>query len=211
MDQPLKILLLEDNRNDAELLQRWLKREFRPTDIHLSMTEDDFLEALDHFQPEVILADNSLPQFSAAEALAIVRGRDLQVPFIMVTGTISEQFAVNIIKNGADDYILKSSLIRLPSAIEAALQFRNAEKEKKEAIRQLVQSEENYRTVVQRITDAFIALDKDWCYTYLNEQAGQLIKKDPRELIGKNVWDIFPDAVGSPTYRAFTRAFREQQ
>jgi PAS domain S-box-containing protein len=65
--------------------------------------------------------------------------------------------------------------------------------------------------IFERITDAFIAVDKDFCYTYLNKKAGELIHRDPEALIGKCVWDIFPDVIGSSTYRAFNRAMAEQQ
>ncbi|HEY4062958.1 MAG TPA: PAS domain S-box protein [Puia sp.] len=65
--------------------------------------------------------------------------------------------------------------------------------------------------IFERITDAFIAVDKDFCYTYLNKKAGELIHRDPDQLIGKCVWDIFPDVVGSSTYHAFNRAMAEQQ
>jgi PAS domain S-box-containing protein len=67
------------------------------------------------------------------------------------------------------------------------------------------------KQIFERITDAFIGLDKDLRYTYLNSKAGQLIHKDPDELIGKYVWDVFPDAIGSSTYHAFNKAMAEQQ
>jgi PAS domain S-box-containing protein len=74
----------------------------------------------------------------------------------------------------------------------------------------IVASEEKYRTFIQRITDAFIAVDRNWRYIYLNKQAGEMIHQDPETLIGKNMWDIFPDAVGSATYLAFQQAMEEQ-
>ncbi len=81
----------------------------------------------------------------------------MYTPFIMVTGAVSEEFAVDIIKAGADDYILKNGIGKLPVAIEAALQKRRAEKEKEEALQQLSESEERYRTLIERVSDAFIA------------------------------------------------------
>lgn len=64
--------------------------------------------------------------------------------------------------------------------------------------------------IVERITDGFIALDKNFCYTYANKKIGAMTHKDPAELIGKNVWEVFPEAVGSPTYHAFVKAMKEQ-
>jgi PAS domain S-box-containing protein len=95
----------------------------------------------------------------------------------------------------------------------AALGKMNEELEQrvKERTEEVRNSEEKYRIFIQRVTDAFIAVDKDWRYTYLNQQAGKMIHHDPDSLIGRNVWEIFPEAVNSPTYRAFHRAMKEQR
>ncbi|MBL7730402.1 MAG: response regulator [Chitinophagaceae bacterium] len=211
MIQDLRILLLEDNPDDAELLQRLLKKDFAGASFRHSVTQADFLMALTDFRPDLILADNSLPQFDAAEALRIVRQLEMETAFIMVSGTLNEEKAVDMIKRGADDYILKGSMTRLPAAIETAINIRRSSKERKLALLRLSDSEEKYRVIVQRISDAFISLDNNWCYTYLNHQAGELIKRNPADMLGKNVWEEFPDAVGSATYDAFQRAMKEQR
>ncbi|HEY4150476.1 MAG TPA: PAS domain S-box protein [Chitinophagaceae bacterium] len=211
MATPLRILMLEDSDTDAELVHRLLKKEMPPFEYRLVMDKDAFVRQLDEFQPDVILADNSLPQFNAAEALKIIHDRSMYTPFIMVTGAVSEEFAVDIIKAGADDYILKNGIGKLPMAIEAALQKRRAEKEKKEALQKLSESEERYRTLIERVSDAFIAFDKNMCYTYVNKKAGEIIHRDPQLLIGKYVWDEFPEAIGSATYEAFNKAMSTQQ
>ena len=82
--------------------------------------------------------------------------------------------------------------------------------ERKKAEQALAASEEKYRTFIERVTDAFIALDNNWCYTYLNKQAGELIHMDPAALIGKMVWEVFPDALESSTYKAFQKAMVTQ-
>ncbi len=129
MEPQLKILLLEDSRTDAELIKRFLLKEKMNCDFRLAMDRKGFLEALDEFSPGVILSDNSMPQFNASEALKLTRLKDPHIPFIMVTGTMSEEFAASIIKQGADDYILKDRMNRLPAAIETALKQRKAAKE----------------------------------------------------------------------------------
>ncbi|HYF29616.1 MAG TPA: PAS domain S-box protein [Chitinophagaceae bacterium] len=211
MEIPLKILLLEDSSTDAEIIQRVLRRDKLQFEPKVADNEKAFLQALDQFRPDVILADNSLPQFNASEALKIINGRSLHIPFILVTGTVSEEFAADIMKLGADDYILKDRLNRLPAAIEAAIKQKQYEKEKEEHLRRLAQSEERYRSVMERITDGFIALDSNWRYVYINEKIGQMIRRDPQSLIGKVVWEEFPDAVGSDTYKAFATAMAEQR
>jgi PAS domain S-box-containing protein len=148
--EALNILHLEDSETDAEIVKRVLKKENLPFNYKLCMSREEYIAALQECTPDVILADNSLPQFDAAEALNIANHLMLQVPFILVTGTMSEEFAVDMIKRGADDYILKDRLGRLPSAIDTALKKRRAEKEKSMAMEQLVQSEEKYRMLFER-------------------------------------------------------------
>lgn len=211
MPPPLKILILEDSDTDAELAYRLLKKEMPPFEYKLVMDKHDFVKQLEEFQPDVILADNSLPQFNAAEALKMARSQLPHTPFIMVTGAVSEEFAAAIIKSGADDYILKNGIAKLPVAIETALQKRRAEKEKGEALQKLAESEERYRTLIERVSDAFIAFDKNMCYTYVNKKAGEITRRDPQSLIGKYVWDEFPEAIGSATYKAFNTAMATQQ
>ena len=106
MTDPLKILILEDSETDAEIVVRLLKKQNLPIESRLAMNKAEFMLSLDEFNPDVILADNSIPQLSATEALEIVRLRPTTIPLSWVTGTVSEEFAAGIIKAGADDYIL---------------------------------------------------------------------------------------------------------
>ncbi|HMU11117.1 MAG TPA: PAS domain S-box protein, partial [Ferruginibacter sp.] len=82
---------------------------------------------------------------------------------------------------------------------------------RKKAEEELRTSEERYRVLIERISDAFIALDKNWCYIYANKAVGNLVGRSPESLIGKNVWEEFPEAVGSATYALFHKAMNEQQ
>lgn len=208
---PLKILILEDIETDAELIMRLLKKEGCACLFKLVMTQESYINALGEFQPEVILSDNSLPQFTALEALQILQQHKMIIPFILVTGTVSEEFAATIIKLGADDYLLKDRLARLPGAIEAALKQKQAEKEKNEAAVRLQQSEEKYRSIMERVSDAFVALDKDWCYTFVNKKAAEIMGRVEDELLGKQIWNEYPEAVGQPFYEAYYKAMEEQQ
>ena len=149
MKKVLKILLLEDSAEDAEMIQRLLAKEDNNFECNLAMNKGQFLKALDQFVPDIILSDNSLPQFSAIEALKIVRERSLYIPFILVTGTVSEEFAATIIKQGADDYILKDRLSRLPNAIQVSFKQRQIERERLEAVDKLKESNDRYKIVAK--------------------------------------------------------------
>jgi PAS domain S-box-containing protein len=212
MKNAVKILLLEDSATDAELVQRHLRKNYTAASVFwLAMSRQDFITALDTFKPDVVLADNSLPQFAATDALEIVKKLENPVPFIMVTGTVSEEFAATIIREGADDYILKDRLIRLPAAIDAAILRHRQEKEKRKALDKLVESEENYRSLVERISDGFLALDTNWYITYINPVAEQLLGRPGANLTGKNIWDEFPAAINRVFFNAFHTAMQQQQ
>ncbi len=123
----LRILVLEDNEDDFNLISKILEKESFLFEITYVDTRKEFLWDLKHFKPDVILSDHSLPQFNSMEALKICLKMGLQIPFILVTGTVSEEFAVECLNKGADDYILKSNLSRLPSAIQNAIKKRENE------------------------------------------------------------------------------------
>src|SRR2546422_5690315 len=122
----LRILLLEDVPTDAELVEMELRRAHLAFSTQRVETREEFLHMLDEFAPEVILADYSLPRFNALDALGLLRERRADIPFVLVTGTQTEEIAVRCMKEGADDYILKDSLKRLPAAVLNALQMREA-------------------------------------------------------------------------------------
>lgn len=155
MERPLNILMLEDNREDAGLVERVLRKE----KVHFTSlrvdTRDEFIYSLDSFKPDVILSDHSLPQFNSIEALKICQSKKLDVPFILVTGAVSEEFAVNCLKRGADDYVLKSNLSRLPLAIRYALRqhrYENNRQIQEEMLRK--QNEE--LTKINKELDSFV-------------------------------------------------------
>src|SRR6476660_2794749 len=129
MGSGLKILHLEDDPEDAEIVQTLLMKEIPGCEFQTVSYREEFVSLLESTHPQVILSDNQLPRFNATEALSIHQQMGLTIPFILVTGTVSEEFAASILRAGADDYILKDRLSRLPGAIHAALQKRKNQKE----------------------------------------------------------------------------------
>ena len=119
--EPIKVLLTEDVAADAELEVRELKRAGLRVAHRIADTETTFLAALREFAPDVILSDFSMPAFDGMAALALAREHSPHTPFIFVSGTIGEEYAIRALKNGATDYVLKTNLVRLPAAVERAL------------------------------------------------------------------------------------------
>jgi len=121
VDKELRILLLEDVRTDAELMERELRKAELPFSLHRVETKEAFVRGLEKFRPHLILADYKLPSFDGLSALAIAQKKCPQVPFIFVSGVLGEGMAIETLKKGAIDYVLKSHLSRLVPAIRRAL------------------------------------------------------------------------------------------
>lgn len=137
----LKILFLEDSAQDAELAGYILKNAGINFTFKLVDTRDEYQEALGQFHPDIILADHSLFHFNSLEAINLFKETGMKIPFILVTGTVSEEFAVNILKQGADDYLLKDNLARLPNAILNSLEKYKLEREKQEYLDNIISNE----------------------------------------------------------------------
>lgn len=134
---PCKILFLEDEAQDVELMKHELdKAGFRNASKQV-FSKKDFLDALAKFKPEVILADYSLPMFNGMHAFRLFKEQKIFIPFILVTGSLSEELAVECLTEGVDDFILKSSFKRLPSVIIRSIEIKNAEKEREEVSAEL--------------------------------------------------------------------------
>ena len=150
MDGNLKILHIEDNPDDAGLVKRELTKNGFDMTICVVDTRKDYIKMLEEFKPDLILSDHSLPNFDSMEALKIYSEKSLAIPFILITGSVSEEFAIRSIKEGADDYILKSNLIRLPSAIKQALKSRQIESDKLKANLQLEATNKELNTFIYK-------------------------------------------------------------
>ncbi|MEI9917562.1 MAG: ATP-binding protein [Bacteroidota bacterium] len=132
-EKKLKILMLEDNPEDAFLIERVLRKDNMVFVTERVDTREEFCESIERFQPDVVLSDHGLPRFNSREALKISLKERATAPFILVTGTMSDEIAISCLRDGADDYILKGNLSRLPSAIRRAIKERRLEKLKREA------------------------------------------------------------------------------
>ncbi len=149
-----KILWVEDLEDDVMLGERELKKVGMRFTSRRVETREDFINAVQTFKPDVILSDHSLPQFDSAEAFKIYKALELTIPFILVTGTVSEEFAVSSLKLGIDDYVLKSNLSLLSSAIVNALNQRrieNARTEREKEIKR--QNQKLVEDIQQRTQD----------------------------------------------------------
>jgi diguanylate cyclase (GGDEF)-like protein/PAS domain S-box-containing protein len=186
MNGKFKILQVEDVSTEAELALRELKRAGIRCESRRVETRPDFQRELADFQPEIILSDFSMPHFDGMEALEIAARDYPDIPFIFVSGTLGEEYAVRALKNGATDYVLKTNLIRLPAAVERAIDEAQKRRERQQVERELRESEERFRQMAENIREVFwmYATDSGKCL-YVSrayEQIWQRPTDDVREV-----------------------------
>jgi PAS domain S-box-containing protein len=188
--EKLRILHLEDSSSDAELVRRVLKKGNIEFVTRLVDTKVEFLEALDSFVPDIILSDHSLPSFNSHEALAIVVEANISVPFILITANVSEEFAVDVIQKGADDYILKDRLQRLPIAIHNALEKYRFKKERQVFIDDVIKNEKRFRALIENSSDGMAVLSQQGKPQYISPSIKNLLGYSYTEGLLLNVLDL---------------------
>lgn len=188
MSRPLHLLLVEDCDADAELIVAELRAHGYAPACQRVQTEPDFLAHLDSRPWEVIIADYRLPRFGAMRALEIVQGRRVDLPFIIVSGTIGEEVAVAAMKAGAHDYVMKGKLARLVPAVEREL--REAEVRRARA---RVEQEVRFQAhLLQAVGQAVLATDAAGRISYWNRAAEQLYGWPAGEAQGRELEALVP-------------------
>ena len=192
MKSDLRILNLEDSACDAELTEAMLSARWPACHFVRVQTQGEFLEALEESELDLILSDYSMPGFSGQEALAMAQQKRPEVPFLFVSGTIGEDAAVEALKNGATDYVLKHRLIRLIPAVDRALREVEERAECARAEEAMRQSEYKYRELFESLSDAaFLTDEKTGKIIDTNRAAEQLLKQTRDEIFGHNHTEFF--------------------
>jgi len=160
----LKILHLEDVLTDAALIAHELKKGRIKCEIIVVDNKADFETALNNFAPDIILSDHSLPSFNSVDALEMVQKSYPQIPFILVTATLSEDFAINSMRAGAYDYIFKDRLQRLPQSVLNAINKRRVEKQRIRYLDAVIASEASLKelnnSLEMKVADRTAQLEK---------------------------------------------------
>jgi DNA-binding NtrC family response regulator len=152
MENNMRILILEDMASDADLMECELQNagfNFSPKRVS---SKKEYLNALENFSPNLILSDYDLPQYNGALALAEAKARIPDIPFILVTGAIGEELAIDILKRGANDYVMKSRLQRLVPAVHRALEEAAEVSARKNAEAQLRKAHDELEMLVAQRT-----------------------------------------------------------
>ena len=176
MISALRILHLEDSPYDAELVQVALAQEGPACDVVRVDTRADFLKAIEQGGFDMILADHRLPVFDGVTVLALARVRCPDVPFLFVSGTIGEEQAIEALKNGATDYVLKNRLSRLGPAVRRALSEAEERTHRTRAEKALRESEERLKGLLEHLPDGVCLLDGDRRLSLANSSARGYLK-----------------------------------
>jgi len=187
----LKLLLIEDSEDDALMLLRSLKKGgYSPEYIRI-WEEKAVRKALKESNWDIIISDYAMPGFTGMAALEIYKEFNLEIPFIIVSGTIGEDVAVETMKNGAHDYLMKGNYDRLVPAIERELKEAEIRKESKITLQALKESEEKFRTIFENIQDVYFETTLDGIIREISPSVYGLLKYKREEILGKSTKEVY--------------------
>ncbi|MEZ2345586.1 ATP-binding protein [Terriglobus sp. RCC_193] len=190
----ISLLLVEDNQDDAALLERFLRRNGFAPSVTRVETAAEMMAAIAAQPPDIVIADYNLPNFSGPEALSLVRHSGVDLPFVMMSGAISEETAVESMRRGAQDYVTKQNLARLVPVLERELREAAARRSRVAAERALELSEMRFHRLVDAMPLGLLIGQSSGRITYANAAAVRLLEYGELELLAGKIalMDIFP-------------------
>ena len=183
----IKVLILEDVPLDAELSERELRKEGLDFLSLRVETKDDFIKEITEFNPNIILADQSLPHFDGLSALKIAKNKTPNIPFIFVSGKIGEDYGVEMLKEGATDYVLKNNLTKLSHSVIRALNESKEQINREIAEKSLKENEKKYRTLFEKSKNPIFVCQKDGTFIDCNDAGLEFMEKPCSEIMGNNI------------------------
>jgi PAS domain S-box-containing protein len=205
----LRVLILEDSAADAELMEFQLEKDSIDFVSRRVDTRSGFLQQLATFKPDLILADYSLPKFDALQALQLSKKMAPLTPFIIVTGSISEEIAVECMKQGADDYLLKDRLARLGEAVRHSLTNSRLQVEKMAAEEALRETNEIFRLFLKHSPIYVFIKDENIRPIYLSKNYEKMLGRPLAKILGKDMDELFPSELSRTMIADDKRILRE--
>ncbi len=190
MSQRLRILHLEDEPDYSQLIRDLLAQDGIDADVVLTTNRAEFDAALGRGKYDLILADYSLPSFTGIQALEIVRVKNPEVPFMLVSGTIGEQAAIESLRAGATDYVLKHSPERLVPAVRRAVEEARERVRRRQAETELLRREKKFRALTENSLDIVTLLNREGVYQFNSPSVKRVLGYEPEELVGQSVFSF---------------------
>ncbi|MDX2097372.1 MAG: ATP-binding protein [Leptolyngbyaceae cyanobacterium bins.59] len=209
MARPLHIIIVEDSEDDALLILLELQRGGYSPDPRQVTTAAEMKAALDQESWDIVIADYNMPSFSAPAALKLLQERGLDIPFIVVSGSIGEDTAVALMKAGAHDYLMKDNLARLLPAVERELREAEERRQRRQAEQSLRSSEERFRTLIENALDIIAVVNPDGTLNYVSPSIERLLGYNPSRSIGQNAFDFIHPEETQTARAAFESAMRD--
>ncbi|MEH2287013.1 hybrid sensor histidine kinase/response regulator [Nostoc sp.] len=207
----LRFLLLEDSVLDAELTQAILTEGGIDCQLIRVETGADFLAALETETFDLILADYALPSFDGISALEIARNRTPEIPFIFVSAALGEELAIEALKNGATDYVLKQRLGRLVPSVQRALREAQERRERKQVEKSLQESEAKYRRIVDTSYEGIWMIDSEARTEFVNQRISQMLGYPAAEILGRSIFDFMDRADDDTADEAKLKWFKGEE
>lgn len=190
---PIRVIILDDEPDDARLIQRQLEKLDNPVEVRLTTSEREYRQSLDDFPPDIILADYKLPSFTGLQALKFLHQTGHDIPFIIISGTIGEEKAVEIMRLGAADYIMKDNLTRLVEVIRRELREAENRKQQREDQHKLIQSELEKKLILDNTSELFVLHDPALTIKWANKAAADSLNMKPENLVGRHCYELWQE------------------
>lgn len=210
---PARILLADDNAD----MRDYVKRLFSRFEVETVANGVAALRAVQAHSPDLVLTDVMMPEMDGFELLRRLRSNPAtqEIPIILLSARAGEESRIEGLEIGADDYLTKPFSAReLIARVEASLKLSQLRKEtaqREQVLRQQAEAaQQQVENILSSINDGFYVLDRDWRFTYVNDRHCEIIGMQQSAILGQNVWELFPAAVGTEAYGQFHRAMREQ-
>src|SRR3954462_9960012 len=193
MKKEIQILVVEDMPADVVLINHELRKGGLRFRVQRVTTEKELLRAIESSPPDIILSDHGLPHFDGFSALSLAQQRCPDVPFLFVTGSLGEEVAIESLRKGATDYVLKSRLDTLVPAVLRALRLAEERRRRREAEQALAESEDHFRTLVESVKDyAIFMLDAEGHVATWNTGVEVIIGYRAEEILGRSYDCLYP-------------------
>ena len=206
MDKPLRILHLEDDSDFVTLVSSLLQQEGLPVEMTSAKDFPEFISAMENQSFDIILADYSLPSCTGLQALEKVRQKGLDTPFVLISGTIGEQAAIECLRCGATDYVLKNKIERLAPTVRRAVKEAEERAHRKRAETELVRREKYFRTLTEHSLDVLTILSREGLFQYNSPSLKSVLGYEPKDVAGQNAFALVHPEDLPATLLAFQRA-----